>query len=887
MKLLFFARHWTYLRNFESAIEELARRGHRVHMVADVEESMGGRQMVERLVARYPEQLSMGESPVRNAGAWFDLTRRIRHGLDYLRYLEPQYATTPHLLARAKQRTPGLVLALVRLSFFGSDRGRQRLARLLPAFERALPPVTATERFMAAYQPDAVLVTPLVDLGSPQIDHVRAAKALGLRTVLPVCSWDHLSTKSLLRFMPDAVIVWNNVQRTEAIDMHRVPAEKVIVTGAQCYDQWWGRRPSRSREAFCERVGLPPDKPFVLYICSALFHNTAHEPSFVLDWIEALRSSDDPRLQDIGILVRPHPARLKEWHGIDLTGYRGVAFWGAHPVDPESKEDYFDSLYYSAAVVGLNTSAFLETAVVGRPAHTVLLPDISARNQEGTLHFRYLLNGLLRAARSLDEHTRLLAESLRAEGEVDPRSRDFAVMFVRPMGAEVAATPLFVDELERVVAAPPPAPERQGWGDLFLRAPLYAAAALLALRTRTQLWWRHLLNRVRKDYKWWKRRVLGDLKRFAIHQLRSRRPSAVAAPPPSALTPKPGRQRDPAKRSWVWDVPEALETRELVTLLGRSDKPILVGPWLSETGFELLYWIPFLAWAKTYGKLDPEQLVVISRGGAGPWYSHLTANYEDILSYYTPEEFRRRNEERIREQSGRMKHLDVSSFDREVIARVTAARGFHGAEILHPSAMYRLFEHFWFQRAPVTIVETFTSFAPLPPMEPFALRGQLPARYVAAKFYGNVALPSTAANRAFAAKFLADLARHIDVVLLNTADRYDDHDDFPSELRGRIHTVEHLMRPIDNLAVQTQVIRHAEAFVGTYGGFCYLAPLVGTPTVAFYSHASGFRFDHLEVAKRVFSGLRCGAFVELDIRAVDVVRLGFGAASPVLEGLRT
>ena len=46
MKLLFFARHWTYLRNFESAIEELARRGHRVHMVADVEESMGGRQMV-------------------------------------------------------------------------------------------------------------------------------------------------------------------------------------------------------------------------------------------------------------------------------------------------------------------------------------------------------------------------------------------------------------------------------------------------------------------------------------------------------------------------------------------------------------------------------------------------------------------------------------------------------------------------------------------------------------------------------------------------------------------------------------------------------------------------------------------------------------------------
>jgi hypothetical protein len=323
-------------------------------------------------------------------------------------------------------------------------------------------------------------------------------------------------------------------------------------------------------------------------------------------------------------------------------------------------------------------------------------------------------------------------------------------------------------------------------------------------------------------------------------------------------------------------VAEAREVRELVTLLGRSDKPIVVGPWLSETGFELLYWIPFLAWAKAYGNLDADRMVVISRGGAAPWYSHLTTNYEDVLSYYTPDEFRRRNEERIAAQYGRLKHLEVSSFDRDIIARVTEARGLHGAAVLHPSEMYRLFEHFWFQRAPVTLVEAFTSFAPLPPTEPLALRSALPARYVAAKFYGNSALPETPENRAFVASFLADLAQHVDVVLLNTADRYDDHADYPAALKGRIHTIEHLMRPHNNLAVQTQVIRHAEAFVGTYGGFCYLAPLAGVDTLAFYSHPTGFRFDHLEVAKRVFSGLRCGAFVELETRASGVVKLGFG-----------
>ena len=46
--------------------------------------------------------------------------------------------------------------------------------------------------------------------------------------------------------------------------------------------------------------------------------------------------------------------------------------------------------------------------------------------------------------------------------------------------------------------------------------------------------------------------------------------------------------------------------------------------------------------------------------------------------------------------------------------------------------------------------------------------GRLPERYVAAKFYGNTALPDTPENHAFVASYLEELTRHIDVVLLNT-----------------------------------------------------------------------------------------------------------------------
>jgi len=74
--------------------------------------------------------------------------------------------------------------------------------------------------------------------------------------VLCVGSWDHLSSKALLRQMPERVVVWNDVQKQEAIKLHRVPANRVSVTGAQSYDHWFNRAPARSRAEFCHRVGL-------------------------------------------------------------------------------------------------------------------------------------------------------------------------------------------------------------------------------------------------------------------------------------------------------------------------------------------------------------------------------------------------------------------------------------------------------------------------------------------------------------------------------------------------------------------------------------------------------------------------------------------------------
>ncbi len=886
MKLLFFARHYSYLRLFESAISDLASRGHQIHLSADREESMGGRRLAERLADTYPG-VTLGATPGRAADAWSEFSRRLRLGIDYLRYLEPRYADTPHLKARARNRAPRSVVAVAeRLRDAGA---RASFARLLRQLERGIPPSQELEQFIRRQAPDIVLITPLVELGSPQMDHLAAAKALGVRTALPVASWDHLSSKALVRNHPDLLLVWNDIQKREAVDMHAVPAERVVVTGAHPYDQWFNRAPARSRASFCSRVGLRADQPFVLYLCSSLFRGTGSETAVVDKWVEAVRTSSDPRLKDIGILIRPHPTRMDEWADVDLSGYRNIAFWGSHPVDDEAKDDYFDSMYYSAAVVGLNTSAFLEAAVVGKPVHTILVDEISRDNQEGTIHFHYLTEvngGLLRVARSFDDHLRQLADSLAPEGGGDERAARFTEGFIRPFGLDEVSTPRFTAAIEALGARPAPPPSGNGLVERLIRLMLYPAVAALYVLLVTQ----PHRKRVRLQFsKWWqdgRRRAFIKLKQFAQSQLGEKELIAGPLGPPSALTPKPGRQRDPAKKLAGWNLPEAEETRELVNALGRSGRPILLGPWLSEAGFEVLYWIPFLAWARTYGNLDPSQLIVISRGGAAAWYRDITSNYEDVLSFYTPDEFRVRNEGRILEQRGRLKHVEVSTFDREIIAKVTEKRGLSGVRLLHPSAMYRLFEHFWFQRAPITLIEAFTSFAPLPVGDLGELRGKLPERFVVAKFYGNTAMPDIPENHVFVSRYLAELTRRTDVVLLNTGHQFDDHEDIMRVDRDRIHTIDHLMTPATNLDVQSRIIAAADAYVGTYGGFSYAAPLLGTNALAFYSHITGFRFDHLEVAKRVISGVRKGMYVELDVRSMDLMHLGFGAPHDELVARR-
>jgi hypothetical protein len=226
--------------------------------------------MVERLAERYPN-ITLATTPGRAPGAWGEFARRLRLGIDYLRYLDPRYANTPHIRARARDRAPRSVVVVAERLGPGA---RETFSRLLRTLERGIPTRADLERYIESHHPDAVLVTPLIELGSPQMEHLAAAKALGIRTVLPVARLGPPVEQSAHSQRARIYcLVWNDVQKQEAIEMHGVRRSGWSYRRAP-YDQWFGRVPSRSRESFCSRVGLASDRPFVVYLCSSLFRGT-------------------------------------------------------------------------------------------------------------------------------------------------------------------------------------------------------------------------------------------------------------------------------------------------------------------------------------------------------------------------------------------------------------------------------------------------------------------------------------------------------------------------------------------------------------------------------------------------------------------------------------
>lgn len=280
----------------------------------------------------------------------------------------------------------------------------------------------------------------------------------------------------------------------------------------------------------------------------------------------------------------------------------------------------------------------------------------------------------------------------------------------------------------------------------------------------------------------------------------------------------------------------------------RTDRPVVVGPWTSEVGFELLYWIPFLRRLRDRGLLDPQRTVAVSRGGVADWYADVAGQYVELHELVASADVV------SAASTGRSrKQVAVTAFDRRAVDRALQQLGIGDAAVLHPRLMYRRFRPAWMERVAATDMLAELAFAPLAAPAPFDAVA-LPPRYVAVSPYASGVLPADGRAVEAFAWLIERLAASVPVVLVRSGLALDDHEALPVPRHADVIDLAGSFSPATNLAAQAAVIAGADALLSTYGGLSYLAVLLGVPAVGVFEQPD-YGLVHHRVARAMVAAI--------------------------------
>ncbi len=302
---------------------------------------------------------------------------------------------------------------------------------------------------------------------------------------------------------------------------------------------------------------------------------------------------------------------------------------------------------------------------------------------------------------------------------------------------------------------------------------------------------------------------------------------------------------------------------EFFKRLSETNKKIIIGPYLSDIGFEILYWIPFVRWIMKEFNVKKENTIVISRYGTRVWYSDITKDYVDILELMDEPEFEKEQAIRIK-TAGNIKQFTVSEFEKNIINEVLDNKNMGDYELLHPSTMYKLFTSVWNQTFPINYILDHLEFKNITdkPDTAVSLPCHLPQEFIAVRLDNTAYIPATPQTTYMVKLLVEKIADRMPVVLLNNGIEVDFHKewaiDFDHEnifkITGQTDRRQHFF-------LQTQIMQKASGFFGTHGGASYLAALCDIPSLTFYLSEIGAHYPvHLKIFESACDELNSNEF---------------------------
>lgn len=438
MKIAFVLSQGKHYFYYDHVVRQLQAHGHEVRIVCPANFSedgnKSGRALI-KLLNEEPDVVFEDALQTRHKNPyWVALLRNFR---DYATFVRSEHPT-PHLASIwiGKELSTKMLQRLefpVIRSFI-----RSRIARSLFAIlESRIPPDKKIVNWLKSFQPQIIFASPYVFREDFEVEYTKAAQSLKIPVIASLLSWDNLTSKGTYHVKPDQLFVWNQSLVEEAVQIHDFEPRQVFVTGAPVYDPWFDLSPSMDRVSFCAHIGLDPSKPYVLYLCSSksISEREAELIQMLISHFEEVEENHRPAL-----VVRPHPFKDMDADGLENDWVKIFPKGGQRPDTDEVRSTYYDSLYHSAAVIGVNTTGFLESAILDKPCLT-LVNSITSAGQEMRAHFKHLMDaGYIEVAKDFPE---LVNRTMQIVSGADARKENrvkFVHDFIRPHGLNVPAS---------------------------------------------------------------------------------------------------------------------------------------------------------------------------------------------------------------------------------------------------------------------------------------------------------------------------------------------------------------------------------------------------------------------------------------------------------------
>jgi hypothetical protein len=223
------------------------------------------------------------------------------------------------------------------------------------------------------YRP-VLLVTSSPGLIFAELPLLRTAVQRNVRTIVVEPSWDNFTNKLLPVRRADRLVVWNDIMKRQAVELHGYEPDQVCVSGPAHWDRYFRPPAAISREAFFARIGADPSRRLitvatigkglyghfdrVIRVLLAAIDSGQWGPAQLLvrvhprddlDGYEAFR--DRPQL----IIEKPFRQTVRSGDGLEVD------------VTSESQQHLADTLRHSDVIVTVASTIAIEASIFDTP----------------------------------------------------------------------------------------------------------------------------------------------------------------------------------------------------------------------------------------------------------------------------------------------------------------------------------------------------------------------------------------------------------------------------------------------------------------------------------------------------------------------------------------